>query len=115
MKMLSDKVSSKQLVGEGRGSGAGSLVAYLLDITHVDPIKYNLQFSRFIRNGPPVGEAFEKPIEGSRKINQVVKLNINSKQVILAPDTSIRVFRDNQEFLIPARSLKAGDKIIEAK
>ncbi len=35
-------------VGPGRGSGAGSLVAYTSGITRVDPIKYNLFFERFI-------------------------------------------------------------------
>ncbi|MEC2346774.1 hypothetical protein P9H28_22125, partial [Paenibacillus barengoltzii] len=33
--------------GPGRGSSAGSLVAYVLRITDVDPIKYNLLFERF--------------------------------------------------------------------
>ncbi|PAV30392.1 DNA polymerase III subunit alpha [Virgibacillus profundi] len=36
------------LVGPGRGSSAGSIVAYLLGITDVDPIKYNLLFERFL-------------------------------------------------------------------
>ncbi len=35
-------------VGPGRGSAAGSLVAYCLDITDIDPIKYNLLFERFL-------------------------------------------------------------------
>lgn len=35
-------------VGPGRGSGAGSLVAYGLDITDIDPIKYSLFFERFL-------------------------------------------------------------------
>lgn len=35
-------------VGPGRGSGAGSIVAYTSGITRVDPIKYNLLFERFI-------------------------------------------------------------------
>ena len=35
-------------VGPGRGSGAGSLVAWCLSITNVDPIKYNLIFERFL-------------------------------------------------------------------
>jgi len=35
-------------VGPGRGSGAGSLVAWCLSITDVDPIKYNLIFERFL-------------------------------------------------------------------
>ncbi len=36
------------MVGPGRGSGAGSLVAYALGITNIDPIKYNLIFERFL-------------------------------------------------------------------
>ncbi|MBN2738517.1 MAG: DNA polymerase III subunit alpha [Spirochaetales bacterium] len=35
-------------VGPGRGSGAGSLVAYCLEITDIDPLKYNLLFERFL-------------------------------------------------------------------
>ncbi len=35
-------------VGPGRGSGAGSLVAYALGVTELDPIKYDLLFERFL-------------------------------------------------------------------
>ncbi|MDM8568366.1 DNA polymerase III subunit alpha [Thiotrichales bacterium HSG1] len=35
-------------VGPGRGSGAGSLVAYVLNITDLDPIRYELLFERFL-------------------------------------------------------------------
>lgn len=35
-------------VGPGRGSAAGSLVAYVLEITNIDPIKYQLLFERFL-------------------------------------------------------------------
>ncbi len=35
-------------VGPGRGSGAGSLCAYCIGITDIDPIKYNLLFERFL-------------------------------------------------------------------
>ena len=35
-------------VGPGRGSGAASIVAYTLDITDIDPLKYNLLFERFL-------------------------------------------------------------------
>jgi DNA polymerase-3 subunit alpha len=38
-------------VGPGRGSTAGSLAAYALDITEVDPIKYDLLFERFLNPG----------------------------------------------------------------
>lgn len=36
------------LVGPGRGSAAGSLVAYVLGITNLDPLKYDLLFERFL-------------------------------------------------------------------
>ena len=36
------------LTGPGRGSGAGSIVAWCLGITHVDPLKYGLLFERFL-------------------------------------------------------------------
>jgi DNA polymerase III subunit alpha len=35
-------------VGPGRGSAAGSLVAYALKITNLDPIRYKLLFERFL-------------------------------------------------------------------
>lgn len=35
-------------VGDGRGSGAGSLVLYLLGVVNIDPIKHNLYFERFV-------------------------------------------------------------------
>jgi DNA polymerase-3 subunit alpha len=41
----------KSKVGLGRGSGAGSLVSYLLDITHLDPIEFGLLFARFYSDG----------------------------------------------------------------
>jgi len=37
-------------VGPGRGSGAGSLVAYAIGITDIDPIKYGLVFERFLNS-----------------------------------------------------------------
>lgn len=48
--------SRKIPVGPGRGSAAGSLVAYCLGITNIDPLKYHLLFERFLnpeRVSPP--------------------------------------------------------------
>ena len=50
MKAIADEATKQMLAGPGRGSAAGSLVAYALGITQVDPIKYNLLFSRFLRS-----------------------------------------------------------------
>lgn len=43
------------VTGPGRGSSAGSLVAYLTNITNVDPLKYNLLFERFLNPGRAAG------------------------------------------------------------
>jgi DNA polymerase-3 subunit alpha len=50
MKAIADKANEHMLSGPGRGSAAGSLVAYVLGITQVDPIKYGLLFSSFLRS-----------------------------------------------------------------
>ena len=50
MKAIADKANEHMFSGPGRGSAAGSLVAYVLGITQVDPIKYGLLFSRFLRS-----------------------------------------------------------------
>ena len=43
------------VVGPGRGSAAGSLASFVLGITNVDPIKYNLLFERFLNPGRAAG------------------------------------------------------------
>ena len=48
MKAIIDIAKTKMFVGPGRGSGAGSLVNYVLGITDVDPIEYDLLFERFM-------------------------------------------------------------------
>lgn len=39
------------MVGPGRGSAAGCIISYILGITSVDPIKYDLMFERFLNSG----------------------------------------------------------------
>jgi DNA polymerase-3 subunit alpha len=55
------------LVGPGRGSGAGSLVAYLSDITEVDPIEANLPFERFMTEGRVSLPDFDVDFPASKK------------------------------------------------
>ena len=50
MKSIVDVAIDMMLPGPGRGSAAGSLVAYALNITQVDPIRHGLLFSRFLRS-----------------------------------------------------------------
>jgi len=64
------------MVGPGRGSAAGSIVAYTLGITGIDPIRYNLLFERFLNPArvsmPDIDIDFEP--EGRQKvINYVIE------------------------------------------
>ncbi|MGD9680025.1 MAG: DNA polymerase III subunit alpha [Candidatus Obscuribacterales bacterium] len=85
-------------VGPGRGSAAGSLVAYALGITNIDPIKYNLLFERFLnperKSMPDIDTDFciERRDEiikytaekyGQDKVSQIITFNrMTSKAVI---------------------------------
>lgn len=77
------------LVGPGRGSAAGSIVAYCLYITDIDPIRYNLIFERFLNSQrvsmPDIdidfcierrGEVIDYVVEkyGADKVSQIITL-----------------------------------------
>jgi DNA polymerase-3 subunit alpha len=72
MKAISDIANMMMLAGPGRGSAAGSLVAYALGITQVDPIKYDLLFSRFLRSDakdyPDIDYDVSRPMELKQKL-----------------------------------------------
>jgi DNA polymerase-3 subunit alpha len=85
-------------VGLGRGSGAGSLVAYSLRITDIDPIKYNLLFERFLnpeRISMPdfdIDFCFERRQEvidyvtakyGQEKVGQIITFGTLSAKAVL--------------------------------
>ena len=48
MNEIIEEAKRTQLVGPGRGSCGGSLIAYLLEITQIDPIRWGMQFERFL-------------------------------------------------------------------
>jgi DNA polymerase-3 subunit alpha len=70
-------------VGPGRGSAAGSLVAWSLRITDIDPIKYNLLFERFLNpervSMPDIDIDF--CIEGRERVIQYVRDKYNADNV----------------------------------
>jgi DNA polymerase-3 subunit alpha len=72
MKAIVDVTDTMMLAGPGRGSAAGSLVAYALGITQVDPIKYDLLFSRFLRSDakdyPDIDYDISRPMELKDKL-----------------------------------------------
>jgi DNA polymerase-3 subunit alpha len=70
-------------VGPGRGSAAGSAVAYCLGITNIDPIKYDLLFERFLNperiSMPDIDIDFDD--EGRSKVIEYVKSKYGENQV----------------------------------
>jgi DNA polymerase III subunit alpha len=70
-------------VGPGRGSAAGSVVAYCIGITNIDPIKYNLLFERFLnpdrKTMPDIDTDFDD--EGRQKVIDYVVKKYGSSQV----------------------------------
>lgn len=71
------------LVGPGRGSAAGSVIAYCLGITNVDPIKYDLLFERFLNPGrismPDIDVDFDDM--GRGRVIEYVKQKYGSERV----------------------------------
>jgi len=83
----------------GRGSGAASIVSYTLFITQVDPIKYNLQFERFIHpereNMPDIDIDFpwderDGILESIFKKYKLTRTAMVSSQVFLRPRSAVR-------------------------
>ncbi len=70
-------------VGPGRGSAAGSVVAYCIGITNIDPIKYNLLFERFLnpdrKSMPDIDTDFDD--DGRQKVINYVVDKYGKKQV----------------------------------
>lgn len=93
------------LTGIGRGSAGGSLVLYLLQITNIDPIKYDLIFERFLlpeRAGlePRKTTRLMDNIESSDYIQlecdngKTYKFDVDAKFKIKRGDTEMEVFAD---------------------
>ena len=100
------------LVGCGRGSAAGSLLLYLLGITLIDPLKYDLIFERFLlpeRAGLYEGETtiFAKDIESQ----EYIKVEIDGKTINLDKDAEVIVYREgvDKPIRIYADEIVVGD------
>ena len=70
-------------IGPGRGSAAGSAVAYCIGITNIDPIKYNLLFERFLnperKSMPDIDTDFDD--DGRQKVIDYVVQKYGKNQV----------------------------------
>ena len=104
------------LVGCGRGSAAGSLLLYLLGITLIDPLRYDLIFERFLlpeRAGlyPSDATIIGEDIESNDYVNVTLE---NGKTLKIDRDAQLYVRRDGEEepITIYADELEEGDDIL---
>lgn len=104
------------LVGCGRGSAAGSLLLYLLGITLIDPIKYDLIFERFLlpeRAGlyPTDTTIIGEDLESSNFFQITLE---NSKTINVDKDAEFMVERKGEDrpIRIYADELQEGDNIL---
>lgn len=104
------------LVGCGRGSAAGSLLLYLLGITLIDPIKYNLIFERFLipeRAGlfPADVTVIGEDIQSTSYIELQLE---NNKTLHVDKDAQFMVKREGEEnpIMVYADELASGDDIL---
>ena len=103
-------------VGCGRGSAAGSLLLYLLGITLIDPIKYNLIFERFLlpeRAG--LSPADTTIIGNDMDSNRYFELTLDDgKTLNVDYDAEFMVKRTGEEepIRVYADELEEGDEII---
>ena len=112
---------NKILVGPGRGSAAGSLVAYSLGITDIDPIRYDLIFERFLnperKTMPDIDTDF--PDNKRQFVIDYVKEKYGEKKVsgivVFSTFTSKQVIRDVSRVLnIPLYKVESVTKLINS-
>ncbi len=105
------------VTGIGRGSAGGSLVSYLLGITSIDPIKYDLIFSRFLvpeRCGLSWKDkltVLAPDIHIQRGV-EYIEIEIENTTYRLHPEAELRIVRDGMEMTITADKLSCGDEIL---
>lgn len=103
--------------GIGRGSAGGSLVAYLLGITALDPLRYGLLFSRFLvpeRCGLGWREALTVIAQdvALERGERYVEIEAAGVRYRLHPDAQLRILRHDAEKTIYADQLTCGDEIL---
>lgn len=105
------------VTGIGRGSAGGSLVSYLLGITSIDPIRYDLIFSRFLvpeRCGLNWKEEITvtAPDVELQAGETYVDVRMGGNPYRICRDAQLRIKRGEQELTVYADELKAGDEIL---
>lgn len=105
------------VTGIGRGSAGGSLVSYLLDIISIDPIKYDLLFSRFLvpeRCGLFWKEQVTRFCDNLKLSSgdSYVEVVLEGKRYCFDRDAQLRIVREGTEMTVYADQLQAEDDVI---
>jgi len=91
------------LVGFGRGSAAGALVAYLLGLVEADPIEFDLMFERFLNSGR-MGVWEDRPL---------FEIEVDNDNIIKLPEGAmVRIKRGAKEMPVFVHDLVEGDEIL---
>jgi DNA polymerase-3 subunit alpha len=101
----------------GRGSAAGSIISWLLDITRIDPIKYDLLFERFLNKGR-IGIAEKKfnellKIQNLQNNQEIISFELENNEIInLLPNQEICVERNKKQIIILAEEIQVTDDFL---
>lgn len=82
MKRIIDIAYDHMLIGCARGSAGGSLVAYVLGITDIDPIKYGLLFSRFLSVDRSEMPDIDTDVSDRDKLIQLLRQDLGDENVV---------------------------------
>ena len=102
------------LTGIGRGSAGGSLVLYLLQITNIDPIKYDLIFERFLLP-ERAGLELQKTTRLAEKMESTDYIELecdNGKTYKFDVDAKFKIKRGDTEMEVFADELQIDDDIV---
>lgn len=77
------EIKKKCLVGHGRGSGAGSLVCYVLGITNLDPIKWNLLFERFLSENRTEAVDIDSDVDDRKVVLDILREHFGEENIVL--------------------------------
>lgn len=74
--------TENMLTGPGRGSGAGSLVNYVLGITQIDPIKHGLLFARFLSRNRVEAPDIDSDVSDNDRLKQLLREEFGEENVV---------------------------------
>lgn len=109
------------MVGPGRGSAAGSLVSYVIGITNIDPIKYNLLFERFLNPDRITMPDIDIDFEDTKRQNMITYIKDRYKRDYAAPIMTYgtlgprQVLKDVSKYFNLEKEVDSLTKLIDPK